>query len=44
MGNMGSAINILAGTAAVLLLIFIPLGLWKAIEITIYIFSHLHWS
>jgi hypothetical protein len=28
----------------VVLLVFLPLGVWKAIEIVLWIFSHLHWS
>lgn len=31
-------------TMAVLLLIFLPLGIWKAVELISYFIKHIHWS
>ena len=40
MMGLGEALESLFNLAAVLLLIFIPLGLWKLVEIIIWIYQH----
>lgn len=40
MSNLGDTIKVLFITMAALLIIFVPLGLWKIIEIIIWVFNH----
>ena len=43
-GKMGDGIGSAMIVAFVLLCIFVPLGLWKLVEIAVWIFKHLHWQ
>lgn len=44
MGDIGKAIGELIAGLFILCVIFVPLGLWKLIEILLWVFSHIHWG
>jgi uncharacterized membrane protein len=44
MNGLGDAVGALLKAIVILLVVFVPLGLWKLIEIIIWIWSHVHFG
>lgn len=43
-GGYEAVMGWLYNTVMVLFIIFVPLGVWKGIELLVLLFHHLHWS
>jgi hypothetical protein len=43
-GSLIAALIELLKLGGALLLIFVPLGAWKLVEILIWVWSHIHWG
>lgn len=44
MGPIGAGVDHVIKLALVLLAVFVPLGLWKLVELLWWVWSHLHWG
>jgi hypothetical protein len=44
MQGLGRGIDALFAFVGITLVIFVPLGMWKLIELIIALFRHIHWS
>lgn len=44
MGDIGRAVGDMIAALFFLCVVFVPLGLWKLIEIIAWVFHHVHWS
>lgn len=44
MSGLGDAVGALIKALIVMVIIFVPLGTWKAIEIIIWIWNHVHFG